>query len=246
MAAPNQDPFYIVKEEVMQSLNGISTLHDRWKQLIENGESNSDEFGWTGNDIKSGIRTIEWDLGDLEDTITVVEGNRGKFKLEQAEINARKEFVAATKRKIAAIKDEVERFKGVTERNQRNQLMGGRQDDKFVRLQEAMVEDNQRFIEGQSQRQAQIFKTQDAGLDRLKDTVGNLKEIGNTISSELEEHDKIISDINTEVDKADTGLKGVVKKVNELIDKTSDGKQMCIIVVLILILVALVVVVFYV
>jgi len=242
----SQDPFYVVKAEVEQSMNGITTLYERWKQLVLEEDSGSEELLWTQNEIKSGIKSIEWDLGDLEETISIVEANKNKYNLDQTEIQARKEFVVNTKRKIQNITDEIDHRKGAATKQQRNQLMSGKQSNRYAKLEESIIQDNEQFIQDQNQRQAQIIRQQDTSLVRLQSTVGTLKEMGKTIGSQLEEHEQIITEIDVEVDKASSGLKGVIKKVNQLIDKTSDGKQMCIIVMLILVLVALIAVVFYV
>jgi len=55
----------------------------------------------------------------------------------------------------------------------------------------------------------------------------------------------LIGDIEHEADKAESGLKGAVRKVNNLLDSTKDGTQIGIIVLLILVLVGLVVLVIY-
>merc|ERR1719487_1973224 len=51
---------------------------------------------------------MEWDLQDLEDTVSIVEGNRQKFQLEEADVQARKDFIATTRSKIVALRDEVQ------------------------------------------------------------------------------------------------------------------------------------------
>ena len=37
----------------------------------------------------SGLRSIEWDLQDLEDTVSIVKGNRVKFQLADTDVQAR-------------------------------------------------------------------------------------------------------------------------------------------------------------
>ena len=37
-------------------------------------------------ELLSGLRSIEWDLQDLEDTVSIVEGNRQKFQLEEEDV----------------------------------------------------------------------------------------------------------------------------------------------------------------
>ncbi len=62
--------------------------------------------------------------------------------------------------------------------------------DKFSRLEAAIEQDNDAFIQNQQTRQTQIFREQDQNLDQLNNTIGNLKQIGNTINSALKEHEE--------------------------------------------------------
>jgi len=95
-----QDPFYVVKEEVLQSLQGVTTLYDRWKELLDTtNTASNEEFKWTTNELKSGLRSIEWDITDLEETVGIVENNQAKFKIDNQELQTRKQFIQSTKSK---------------------------------------------------------------------------------------------------------------------------------------------------
>lgn len=77
-----QDPYFAVKEEVEATLSVVVDLHTKWLRL----ERKSDEFEWTSSELLSGLRSIEWDLQDLEDTVSIVEGNTAKFQLDASDI----------------------------------------------------------------------------------------------------------------------------------------------------------------
>lgn len=247
-----QDPFYVVKEEVLQSVQGVTALHKQWRELLDQtNTSTNDEFKWTTNELKTGIKGIEWDLADLEETISVVESNQGKFNLDESELLSRKEFVAKTRNEIQAMKEDLQskRTKDKMESDSRSELMtqnGTSQGDRFSKMETAIVEDNEKFIQGQFQRQQQLFREQDQSLDVLQNTVGNLKQIGNTINTTLVEHSFLIEELEHDVNTADSGLRGAVKRVNKLIDSSKESTQWCIIITLILVFIALVVLVFYV
>jgi hypothetical protein len=102
-----QDPYYAVKEEVEHSVTVVIDLHKRWQELSTNGKR-GDEFEWTSGELLSGLRSIEWDLQDLEDTVSIVEGNREKFQLEESELQERKGFIETTRRQIVGLRDEVQ------------------------------------------------------------------------------------------------------------------------------------------
>jgi len=158
--------------------------------------------------------------------------------------------VLETKRKIQVIKDDMQSpsTKGKLETDQKSALVSQRQGaprGKYAKLEESIQQDNEEYMRGQHQQQEMIMRRQDQGLVELQETVGDLKEIGSTIGTTLETHNQMIDEVDTKVDKADSGLKGAIKKVNDLIDSTNDSTQWCIIVVLILVLVGLIVAVFY-
>jgi len=102
-----QDPYFAVKEEVEHSVTVVVDLHKRWLELSTDGKR-GDEFEWTSSELLSGLRSIEWDLQDLEDTVSIVEGNRQKFQLEESDLEERKQFIDATRRQIVSMRDEVQ------------------------------------------------------------------------------------------------------------------------------------------
>jgi len=250
-----QDPFYVVKEEVQQSVNGITALYDRWHELLKTtNTAQNDEFKWTTNQLRTGIKSIEWDLQDLEETIGIVESNRQKFKLEQAEVESRKKFISETQYVIKKMKEELNntQTKGKMDNDQRDALMrtkpsatrGG--DDRFAALDEAVRSDNDSFIQNQGQLQDQIIRQQDQDLDSLHVVVNTLGEMGHAIGDELSTQQRMLEDLEGGVDRTSGRLEGVMRRVNKLLDSTSDRVQWCVVIVLILILVGLIVIVFYV
>jgi len=103
-----QDAYVAVREEVEQSVATVTDLHKKWLELSKSADKRSDEVEWTSSELLSGLRSIEWDLQDLEDTVSIVEGNRAKFQLEESDVQARKDFIELTRKQIVAIRDEVQ------------------------------------------------------------------------------------------------------------------------------------------
>jgi len=138
------------------------------------------------------------------------------------------------------------RTRGKMENDQRNMLVQKRSSsDKFSRLQNELEKDNDDFVQGQSQRQEHIIKEQDDHLDTLSVTVGRLKDMGSTIGSTIQETTSLVEELNVEVDKTDSGIRGAMNRVNKLLDSTKDSTQWCIIIFLILVLIGLIVLIFY-
>lgn len=54
-------------------MNGARTLYRRWEELLEaTNTAEDEEFKWTTNELKRVIKSIEWDLMDLEETINIL------------------------------------------------------------------------------------------------------------------------------------------------------------------------------
>ncbi|KAF6097458.1 syntaxin 10 [Phyllostomus discolor] len=78
-----EDPFFVVRGEVQKAVNTARGLYQRWCELLQEGAAvGHEELDWTTNELRNGLRSIEWDLEDLEETIDIlggiVEANPGK------------------------------------------------------------------------------------------------------------------------------------------------------------------------
>lgn len=65
--------FYVIRE-VSKALNKTRGLYRRWLELHEDVSSSisKDELEWTTTELRNALRSIEWDLEDLEDTIDIL------------------------------------------------------------------------------------------------------------------------------------------------------------------------------
>ena len=89
-------------------MSSVQELYRRWQDLLNNSDTaGKEEFNWTANEIKNSIRSVEWDLEDLEETIGIVESNPSKFTLSKNEIDSRKAFITNVKRAVQSIKDDI-------------------------------------------------------------------------------------------------------------------------------------------
>jgi syntaxin 6 len=248
-----QDPFYVVRDEVVQALEGATQLHTRWKELLHSvNTAQSDEFSWTHNELKKALTSIEYDLCDLADTVAAVEGNFDKFRIDPEEIARRKGFVAQSRATLKGIEGDLgsEGTRGKMQRDEMEVLKtskssapggGSGRATTEDRLKKAIQQDNDEFIRSQQQVQQQIDRDQEDGLGELSTVVGNLREIGVAINDELEEQGTIMDDLHGRTDEANAGVRNAMRKVSELIDKQKEGTQWCIIILLILVLIGLVV-----
>ncbi|KAH1176382.1 hypothetical protein KIL84_021116 [Mauremys mutica] len=70
-----EDPFSAVRGEVQKAVNTARGLYERWCELLqETHVVSTEEFDWTTNELRNSLRSIEWDLEDLEETIDILLG----------------------------------------------------------------------------------------------------------------------------------------------------------------------------
>lgn len=62
-----------VNSEVQKAVNAAQSLHHRWSELLqEGGGASREEVDWTTNELRNSLRSIEWDLEDLDETINIL------------------------------------------------------------------------------------------------------------------------------------------------------------------------------
>ena len=68
-----EDPFFIVRGEVNKALGNVNEQYKKWEKLLhDENRVGKEEYNSTVSEIKNGIRSIEWDLEDLTETVNIV------------------------------------------------------------------------------------------------------------------------------------------------------------------------------
>jgi hypothetical protein len=104
---------------------------------------------------------------------------------------------------------------------------------------------NSDYLKDQSQQQATIRREQDQQLDKMGNALDRLNEMAVTIDTELREQDKILEDIDTEIDVAQGKMDQAIKQVEKLL-KTKDKCQLATIAGLTITFIIVAVIAFYV
>lgn len=89
------------------------------------------------------------------------------------------------------------------------------------------------------------FRRQNKNLDVLESSVSRLGELSLTISKEIDVQNLLLTNLESEVDKAEASSNSIVKKTRELVEKTGGTMNFCVILTLTLILVILILLVIY-
>uniref|UniRef100_A0A1A7YKJ9 Syntaxin 6 n=1 Tax=Iconisemion striatum TaxID=60296 RepID=A0A1A7YKJ9_9TELE len=246
-----EDPFFVVKGEVEKAVLAAQNLHRRWSKLQQDGGGASkEEIDWTTNELRNSLRSIEWDLEDLDETISIVESNPKKFHLDTAELMRRKAFITDTRHSVKNMKEQMlspaaDPNLNQADRKKKQVLVGecGAQgpiwqpsSDKYRRLDHQLQNANSQFIEEQQVQQQLIAEQQNEQLELVSGTIGVLKNMSERIGIELEEQTVMLDDFGHEMDNTQSRLDNVMKKLAKVSHMTSDRRQWCAIGVLLFIL----------
>ncbi|XP_078090909.1 syntaxin-10 [Mustelus asterias] len=218
-----EDPFFVVKGEVQKAVNTAWGLYQRWCELLQDTHSISkEEHDWTTNELRNSLRSIEWDLEDLDETIGIVESNPRKFKIEMSELQER-----------------------IIPPN----LLGGIEHphqpmDRYRRLDQELENANSQYIEEQRVQQRLIVEQQDDQLELVLGSSRVLKNMSERIGDELEEQAVMLDEFSHEMDNTHSRLDGTLKKLAKVSHMTSARRQWCVIIVLLVILIVVLILLF--
>lgn len=68
--SPFPSPEY---REVQKAVNTAQGLFQRWTELLQDpSTATREEIDWTTNELRNNLRSIEWDLEDLDETINIL------------------------------------------------------------------------------------------------------------------------------------------------------------------------------
>jgi len=240
-----EDPFFVVKDEVTKALNRTRGLYQRWKELRREEVvfvSNKDEnLQRITTELRNSIRSIEWDLEDLEDTIAIVEKNPGRFRLDSNEVIQRRYFIQSTRDEIADIKDKVQiqmRGRDVDHTARKPLLENASSPSRnpprsqsnsagYVRI--PIQPDSEGDEDGQinhvMQQQASLVRQQDDQLVLISGSVGALKSMSRQIGGELDEQALMLDDMGHEMENAESKMDSTLKKMAKVLRMSNDRRQ---------------------
>lgn len=241
------DPWTSVKDEVVQSLRQANTLFQRWQQLVDGlaQGGSKDDLERVEKELNTSLKSIGWDLEDLNETVSLVESNPGRFKIGGQEMAQRKQFIKETTKTVSDIRNHLSSSEAkakVAAGARKSLLGGGGASSRYAKLESEIASSNDAFIQDQGQKQELIMREQDTQLEEVASTMGALKEMGAAIGDELEDQNRLLDEIDLEMDSTSEKLKRTIAKVDKVLAISKDGKQSCAICLLIIVLIILIIV----
>ena len=102
------DPGEAIFAEVERGMAGMIEQHTAWLELCASG-LRGEEYDWRTAELLSCLRSIEWDLQDLEDHVSIVEGAPTKFSdVSDETLKSRKELIDGVRAKIDVVRENVQ------------------------------------------------------------------------------------------------------------------------------------------
>jgi len=247
MSSQREDPFYTVRDNVSSQLERIRARYDKFEDLVHVVNTATDEsFKELRRGLTKEIRNVEKDIKGLQVAIDMVDKNRSKFAhIKDSELSSRKGFVSGAQDSLNYVKNGMEssaiRRKIDDDENRQRRLEGNSGGMSVNPMSKGMSieEENHSFIQDQRQQTQFAIREQDMALDELGMAVDKLHVIGRGVNEELKEQNRMLDDLDRDLDEAGGKMNFVQEALSKLL-KTKDGCQIWTIVILFLILCILV------
>lgn len=237
------DPFHFVKDDINRRLDELRVQFESWQYALNNtNTAKNRKFKKDTAAVRTEITELLEDTNQLGGTVTAVERDRAKFThVTESELSSRRQFITSTTNTLEAWLAELTsaRTRGKMDQDNRELLSrrgnsgagAGGMDNRFTAA-------NADFIADQQQRQAMMKEETNQHLDMIGHHVNNLGAMAQTINVELEEQDRMIGDLDRDVDQAAASMNVAMKQMSKLL-KTKDPCTIWVVIILLIILVIL-------
>ncbi|CAJ1971404.1 unnamed protein product [Sphenostylis stenocarpa] len=240
-----QDPFYVVKEEIQESIDKLQSTFRQWEKAADAGEQSN-----LSKEVLTSCESIEWQVDELDKAISVASRDPSWYSIDEVELENRRRWTSDARTQVSTAKKAVEAGKGSNIANNASlngmhrELMRLPNSHQTTSAQNA-TQHNDDFIESESDRQMLLIKRQDEELDELSISVQRIGGVGLTIHEELLAQEKIIDELGNEMDSTSNRLDFVQKKVAMVMKKASAKGQIMMILGLLALFILLFILVFF-
>ncbi|GER33967.1 syntaxin 61 family protein [Striga asiatica] len=241
-----QDPFYIVKEEIQDSIDKLLSTFHQWERM----PSNSGEQLKLTKELVAACESIEWQVDELDKAISVASWDPALYGIDEVELDKRRRWTSNARDQVKNVKKSVvngQELNGTSTSNfngMHRELMRLPNSHQPNQSNQYRAQDNDDFISSESDRQLLLIRQQDEELDELSASVQRIGGVGLTIHDELLAQEKIVDELGMEMDSTSNRLDFVQKKVAMVMKKASAKGQLMMILFLLVLFIILFVLVF--
>ncbi|XP_027938869.1 syntaxin-61-like isoform X2 [Vigna unguiculata] len=189
-------------------------------------------------------------VDELDKAISVASRDPSLYGIDEVELQNRRRWTSDARSQVSTAKKAVEA--GTRSNITNNASLNGMRRE-LMRLTNShqsgsdpySTQDNDDFIESESDRQMLLIKRQDEELDELSISVQRIGDVGLTIHEELVAQEKIVDELGNEMDSTSNRLDFVQKKVAMVMKKASAKGQIMMILGLLALFIFLFILVFF-
>lgn len=234
-----QDPFYIVKEEIQDSIDKLEATFRKW----EHTPSETGGHVLLTRELLTNCESIEWQVDELDKAIAVAANEPARYGIDEAELERRRRWTISAHKQVATVRKAAEagKEKSISLNGTQRELLRIPND----RSNDYISQDDEDFITSESDRQMLLIKRQDEELDELSVSVQKIGDIGLTIHDELVGQERILDELSMEMETTANRLDFVQKKITAVIKKAGAKGQIMMIIFLIILFIILFVLVFF-
>ncbi|XP_003746495.1 syntaxin-6 [Galendromus occidentalis] len=222
-----EDPYPTCKEDISRALEKSRLLYSQWSQLKLQSRS-KEEVEWTSNELRNALRSIDWDVEDLEETVSNLEKNIRRYRLTSEEVLARKEFIGAVKNEVYQMKEAVmgpDNQKKPKKKPPGMDLFGRGAGAGYTSLRNEESPEHRVMAGRASQIQRGLMNQQEHELDQIHTTVGTLKVMSKQINSELDEQNMMLDDLGNDIESTQNKVDVALKKMAKVLNMSNDRRQ---------------------
>lgn len=246
-----QDPFYLVRDEIQDSVSKLTADFSRFERL----GASTPERDLLCKGILADTETLEWELEELSRAIGVAERDLARFSVDQKEIESRRRWTAETRQQISSIRGaaqaaQAERVAMQKEAERRELLRqhataAAKAEKGAAAAAGVMSKDNESFTSSEDDRQALIMRQQDDHLDAMSHSLARIGGMGIAIHEELGAQDSLIGELNDGMERTGGRLGLIQKKMTVVLKKAGIKGQLCVLVALVVAFIVLLILIVY-
>jgi len=225
------DPYYVAREEVQKAVTALQEKSKRWEDMYIGNTYKSGGFFELHKSIGKEASQADLDLKQIDNAIKAVERNPQRFPhCTPYELDQRRQWLAQAQSKVKAITDRIT-SPAVGAKLEQDRRKADQDKAEQERQRKHEIESNETKIERAKQSHRQIMARQDEDLTELARATNRLGEAAVTINHELQDQQRMLNELDREVDRQTEKLSYVTRKTAQLL-QTSDTKQIYMIFVL--------------
>ncbi|CAL6270152.1 unnamed protein product [Bathycoccus prasinos] len=229
------DPFYLVREEISDSVSTCESSFSRMHNLQTNQQQKKE----TCANISSEIDSLLWQLNELDRATEAAERDPNRFRVSREELERRKAWTSQTRERLNVLKGRVENMM----MNSSNSLNIEQNRVKSVLDQNRNTIDDY-MLSDERATQDQLFAHQDEQLEDLSHHIRTIGNVGKTIGEELEQQGRMLEDLEEETEGVRARMQAANQMMIHVFKKAGVRAQLCTVFALTIILVLLFMVAF--